>query len=841
MLTSSPPLSSTPRRHSRRRFVGLLLLSLLLVAMLGTAGWCYLVARRALPQLDGSVPVPGLSAPVTVIRDARGVPTIEAATLADLFFAQGYVTTQDRLFQMDGMRRYAAGELSEIIGNSLLEHDRRQRILGLRAAAHKTVGLVSAEDRARFEAYARGVNAYLDSHRNRLPLEFRILGYRPRPWTPEDSMLVASQMVEDLSIGPENALTREKILAKLGPELAADLYVNSSWHDHPPTARHPDVEGKTSTHSGKDNRNSKEKEKGKGEDNDQDDDDQDWGPNNSVARQTASPPSSGLLPEDLYLTLGSNNWVVSGAHTVSGKPLLSNDMHLAHQMPNLWYEAHLRCGDFDVAGVTLPGMPYVVVGHNQSIAWGFTNIGPTVEDAYIETFNDQGQYLAPDGWKQPEHRQELIHVKGSADVTVDVTLTRHGPVVTELYGGETRKIALRWTLYDGIRNPFFAVNSARNWEQFRHAFSEFDAPGQNVVYADVDGNIGYQATGKIPIRASGDGSLPENGSDNLHEWIGYIPFEKLPSVFNPPSGILGSANSRISPDGYPYSISAEWEAPWRAERIYRVLNSGRKFAPADMLALQTDIFSEAERFFAERFVYAVDHARSPSPRAKAAAEIMRQWDGRMSADSSAPTIEVRTREQLTRLLLEPKLGAAPSARNPADTTLSWKSYSWSMRSVWMENVLEHQPQRWLAPGYANYDELLAAAVDSAATAPGAPPDLNAWKWGQQNAVEIEHPILGRIPILRRWAGPGLREQSGSGYTVKAATRYHGPSERITTDLSDLDQSTLNLVTGQAGNFLSPYYMDQWDAWSQGYTFPLPFSRQAVRKARARELVLEPAK
>jgi penicillin G amidase len=843
MLTSSPPLSSTPRRHSRRRFVGLLLLSLLLVAMLGTAGWCYLVARRALPQLDGSVPVPGLSAPVTVIRDARGVPTIEAATLADLFFAQGYVTAQDRLFQMDGMRRYAAGELSEIIGNSLLEHDRRQRILGLRAAAHKTVGLVSAEDRARFEAYARGVNAYLDSHRNRLPLEFRILGYRPRPWTPEDSMLVASQMVEDLSIGPENALTREKILAKLGPELAADLYVNSSWHDHPPTARHPDVEGKTGTHSGKDNRNSKEKEKGKGkgEDNDQDDDDQDWGPNNSVARQTASPPSSGLLPEDLYLTLGSNNWVVSGAHTVSGKPLLSNDMHLAHQMPNLWYEAHLRCGDFDVAGVTLPGMPYVVVGHNQSIAWGFTNIGPTVEDAYIETFNDQGQYLAPDGWKQPEHRQELIHVKGSADVTVDVTLTRHGPVVTELYGGETRKIALRWTLYDGIRNPFFAVNSARNWEQFRHAFSEFDAPGQNVVYADVDGNIGYQATGKIPIRASGDGSLPENGSDNLHEWIGYIPFEKLPSVFNPPSGILGSANSRISPDGYPYSISAEWEAPWRAERIYRVLNSGRKFAPADMLALQTDIFSEAERFFAERFVYAVDHARSPSPRAKAAAEIMRQWDGRMSADSSAPTIEVRTREQLTRLLLEPKLGAAPSARNPADTTLSWKSYSWSMRSVWMENVLEHQPQRWLAPGYANYDELLAAAVDSAANAPGAPPDLNAWKWGQQNAVEIEHPILGRIPILRRWAGPGLREQSGSGYTVKAATRYHGPSERITTDLSDLDQSTLNLVTGQAGNFLSPYYMDQWDAWSQGYTFPLPFSRQAVRKARARELVLEPAK
>jgi penicillin amidase len=828
MVTASTPISSCHSGRSRGRIIGLLG-SLLLLALLGIGAWLYYIADSALPQVDGALQVPGLSAPVTITRGAHGVPTIDAANLADLFFAQGYVTAQDRLFQMDGMRRFAAGDLSEIVGDSQLAHDRQQRILGLRVAARKTVDLAPVEDRARFEAYARGVNAYIESHRSQLPLEFRILRYSPQPWTPEDSMLVASQMVEDLSTSPRNALTREKILAKLGPELTADLYVNSSWHDHPPTASHPSLDQDT------------------GKDDNDNDDDEDSGPDNSVAHRLEVPgppvflPSSGLPPEDFHLRLGSNNWVVSGAHTVSGKPLLSNDMHLGHQMPNLWYEAHLRCGNFDVVGVTLPGMPYVVVGHNQRVAWGFTNIGPTVEDAYIETFQSDGQYLTPDGWKQPDHRREVIHVKSKPDVIVDVMLTRHGPIVTELSPGETRKIALRWTLYDGIRNPFFAVNSAQNWEQFRRAFSEFDAPAQNVVYADVDGNIGYQATGRIPVRASGDGSLPENGSDSAHEWTSYIPFEKLPSILNPPSGIIATANSRITPDGYPYSISTEWEAPWRSDRIYRVLSSGKRFGPADMLALQTDIFSEADRFFAERFVYAVDHATSPSARAKAAAEIMRQWDGRMTADSAAPTLSVRAREQLTRLLLEPKLGAEPSDPQQARSTLNWKSYRWAMKPIWLENVIQHQLPRWLPRTYPNYDELLAAAVEAVVNGPGAPKDLNAWKWGQQNPVEIQNPVLGQIPVLQRWTGPGLRAQSGSGYTVKAATRYDGPSERITVDLSNLDQSTLNLVTGEAGNFLSPYYMDQWSAWYEGYTFPLPFSSPAVEKAEIHKLVLEPAK
>ena len=841
-MATTIPVSSRPRSRVSQALTWIL--SALLLATLGLLAWIHFQARSALPQLDGRLQAPRLAAPVTVRRDVHGVPTIEGTNLDDLFFAQGYVTAQDRLFQIDGMRRFAAGELAEIVGQGQVEHDRQQRILGMRVAARKTIETISAADRLRFEDYARGVNAFIESHRERLPVEFRILRYSPKAWTTEDSALIGAYMVEELSTSPRHALIREKVLAKLGPELTADLYVNSSWRDRPPTAERPSFEQKN---------------------DDEDDDDEDSGEDSSVAalhphgfpvilRNTAASPKSlfsfSALERRFFdepsLVLGSNDWVVSGEHTVSGKPLLSNDMHLGHQMPNLWYAAHLRCvssacGNFDVAGVTLPGYPYVIVGHNQRIAWGFTNVGPTVEDVYVESFNATGQYLTPQGWKEPEHRREVIHIKGKPDEELEVTLTRHGPIVTELVPGESRKLALRWTLYDGIRNPFFAVDAAQNWEEFQRAFSEFDAPGQNVVYADVDGNIGYHATGKVPIRSSGDGSLPESGSDDTHEWTGYIPFDKLPSVFNPPAGIIATANSRIAPDKYPYSISVEWEAPWRSARIYQVLETGKKFSAADMLALQTDIHSEADHFFSERFVYAVDHAQHASARAKSAADIMRQWDGRMTADSSAPTIAVRSRKELTRLLLEPKLGVAPPDATQAKSTLSWKSYSWMMETVWLDNIVQRQPKRWLPAAYANYDELLAAAVGSAVSGPDAPQDLNSWKWGKVNAVKIQNPVLGHIPFLDRWTGPGWKEQSGSEYTVKAVTGTYGPSERITDDLANLDGSTLNLVTGEAGNFLSPYYMDQWDAWYTNFTFPWVFSPQAVQQAIVHELVLEPGK
>ncbi len=837
-MATTLPVYSRPRSLFWR--VGGIILFVIVLAVAGLLIWCYSLARSALPQLDGKLAVTGLTAAVTITRDAHGAPTIEAADHQDLFFAQGYVTAQDRLFQMDGMRRFAAGDLAEVVGPNQLEHDRQQRILGIRQAAQKTIETISSEDRSRFEAYARGVNAFIDSHRDHLPVEFRILHYSPQPWTPEDSALIGAYMVQDLTTSPRHVLTREKILAKIGPDLTADLYVNTSWRDRPPTVARPAMD-QNQNPSG-----------------DDDDDDEDSGPDSSVAalkRISFTAPvalpflSAPAFFDDSPSMLGSNDWVVSGAHTVSGKPLLSNDMHLGFQMPNLWYEAHLRCvvsgcapsANFDVAGVTLPGNPYVIVGHNQRVAWGFTNIGPTIEDVYIENFNSSGQYQTPTGWKDPEHRHEVIHVKGQPDVAFDVQLTRHGPIVTDLVPGETRKLALRWTLYDGVRSPFFSIDSASNWDEFQKAFSQFDAPGQNVVYADVDGNIGYHATGKVPIRKTGDGSLPEDGSNDDHEWTGYIPFDKLPSIFNPESGIIGTANGRIAPSKYGYSISTEWEAPWRTDRIYRVLGSGKKFAAVDMLALQTDIYSDLDRLFAERFVYALDHAKHSSVRAKAAADILRQWDDRMTADSAAPTIAEQSREELTRMLLEPKLGPAPKDPALLKSTLSWKSYHWMMDTVWLDNVVEHQLKRWLPNGYANFDELLSAAVESAVNAPDAPRDLKSWKWGAANSIDIQNPVLGQIPLLNHWTGPGRRDASGSDYTVKAMHRTYGPSERITVDLANLDQSTLNLVTGEAGNFLSPYYMDQWDAWYTGFTFPWPFSPGAVHSEATHKLELQPAR
>ena len=832
------PLTAAPVHPPKSKFTFravIAVLVLLLLAFLGFDFWFYRAVRAALPQRDGTVRLAGLTAPVIITYDTLAVPNISASNLPDLFFAQGYITAQDRLWQMDMTRRFASGDLAVILGPKYLKYDREQRILGIRQVAARAAANMDPQQRAQFEAYAAGVNAYIEQHRKTLPLEFRFLGYAPHVWTVEDSLLVGLSMTEFLNHGLyKDKLEREKILARLGPELTADLFVNTSWRDHPPGADSSSIENEIPQESTPD----EEEQSPQGSKQKSGEKQVPLGINSGLGnakqqiprglKSTRDDKSSGG-PTTQHLRPGSNNWVISGVHSASGKPLLSNDMHLDLEIPDVWYEAHLTAGDFDVVGVTLPGVPYVIVGHNRRIAWGFTNLGPNVEDLYIEKFNEKGEYLTPQGWAKPEHRREIIRIKGKPEVTLEVMTTRHGPIITDLIPGETRKLALKWTVYDpqAMRIPFFAIDSARNWQDFETAFSQFGAPGQNVVYADVDGHIGYQATGLVPIRATGDGSMPVPGDDDAHEWTGYVPYDKLPSVYDPPSGIIATANGRVTPNEYPYELSIEWMSPYRTQRIYKLLSAPKKFTPADMLAIQTDVVSPFDRFCAERFVYAVDHTAHASARAKSAADLMRNWNGAMDIDSAAATIAVFSRDKLEDLLLRPRLGN------------DWKEYKWFMSSVWLENVLDHQPPRWLPPGYSGYDELLTRAVEEAVDDASATRALALWKWGRVHRVDIQHPFWSHFPILKKGAGTGSQPLSGDDETIKQVAPHFGPSERLTVDFSDLDGTTLDIVNGESGNIFDEHYNDQWDAYYHSRTFTLPFSHDAVQRGEAHHLRLEP--
>lgn len=811
MMSSPAPAPLPARSGARWRIAVRILAATVLLALLATAGtaaWFYRAAQAALPQLDGDLAVAGLGQPVRVVRDGKGVPHITAQSFEDLFFAQGFVTAQDRLWQMDMSRRYAAGELSEVLGAGYLEIDKTQRTYQLRAAARLAIAALTPAERLHMESYAHGLNAYIRQAAERLPAEFRVLRYAPREWTVEDSLLVGMSMAQMLNDEWQVEYWRERISAKLTPEAIADLYPNSSWRDHPPGAPAPRFDDlKENFPPG-------------------------FPPERPDGTRLLRPLPAAVADECDACVPGSNNWVVSGAHTASGRAMLANDMHLPHRIPNIWYEARLRLSDgarYDVGGVTLPGVPYVIVGRNRRIAWGFTNLSPDVQDLFIETFNAAGEYQTPSGWQKPEVRREIIRVKGKADVVHDVVVTRHGPIISGLLPGETRKLALQWTIHDAAFHglPFFDMNSAGTWEQFRAAAARFGGPGQNMVYADVDGHIGYQATGRVPTRAAGDGSLPASGADDTHAWTGVLPFEHMPSVFDPPSGILATANSRITPQ-VQQPIATQWFSPYRTERIYRLLRSGKRFTAADMVALQNDVYSEFDHFLAGRIVYSLDRTRDATPRAREAADILRRWDGRMTASSAAPSIVTATRRQLWRLLLEPKLGQ------------DYRRYSWGYSTVALENILLRRQQRWLQGRYASYEALLHAAVEQVVTEQ-APNDLDSWKWSKRQPVEIAHPVFGAVPMLRRWAGPGVQPQDGGGLTVKQAGRTFGPSQRLVVDFGDAERFMLHIVNGQSGNIFSPHFNDQWTTWLGGGTQSFAWSDAALEAQKSHTLTLTPAR
>ncbi|WP_263383953.1 penicillin acylase family protein [Granulicella arctica] len=825
--------------------VVLLVVGFAVIAGLVTAHfWLRAAARNSLPQIDGTIAVSGPASAVTVLRDMHGVPHIRASSLDDLVFAQGYVTAQDRLWQMETLRRHASGTLAEILGKDLLPHDRAQRLLQIRAAADRAVAVLPPDQLHWLAVYARGVNASMADQQGHLPVEFRLLGFSPAPWVPRDSLLVGLAMFQDLTNTFPEKLDREVIAAKLPQELVADLYPVGSWRDHPVVQ--PVVDLTTPV------------------------EDIEQIPLDESQTKLRLPDkhalgsaehTQDLLAGDALLAgsatcegcrAGSNNWVVSGSRSASGKPLLSNDMHLSHGVPGIWYEADLQAGSFHAAGVTLPGTPFVIVGHNDHVAWGFTNLGADVQDLTVEHLRGSGssaEFQAADGgWQPLQHQSELIRVHHGLDVTLDVPETMHGklltPIISSLYPGEKRPISLRWTIYDpaNITSPFLAINSAGDGASLSAAFAAFGGPSQNMVFADDQGHIGYHAVGRIPLR--GDPShptppsaIPADASVTANEWsttAPYVPYDQLPHVADPAGGILATANARVVPDGFSYPITLDWAAPYRNERIWKVLAANPHMTSADMLALQTDVYSDLDRVIAQRLAYAIDHASLSGSRQKRlhqAADLLRDWNGHVDAKASAPAIVDAARAELWVLILTPKLGKSAAL------------YTWGEKSFAEEQLIMHTPARWLPSGYATWDDLLADAVDKGMSVDHAPSDLATWQYGKAHPVDIEHPVLASSPLLKRLmgypTGTGSLPQSGDTSTVKQVYRTFGPSERFTADLSDLDHSTLNLVLGQSGDPASPWFIDQFQAWYTGKTFPLPYTANAVQAATAHTLTLMP--
>ena len=904
VASSLPPSEPAPRPvpawRTLRRLAQATVLFLILLAILfplawfAARWWVRSTAQAALPQLDGTLAITGLAAPVTVRRDEHGVPHLRASTIDDLVFAQAFVTTGDRLFQMDLLRRHASGELAAILGSSLLPHDRLQRTLQVRAAADRAVTQLPPDQLHLLEVYARGVNAAIA--RQHLPLEFHLLGYKPAPWTPRDSILVSLAMFQDLTNQYPTKLAREALSARLPADLVPDLYPEGSWRDHPPTTPEPDlsIQGPEIEQVPLDESQYAQLQSP-------------GGPSFAPLAKGGLPSSSSQTscPE---CTAGSNNWVVSGAHTASGKPLLSNDMHLNHTLPGIWYEADLASseGSLHVSGVSIPGLPLIVVGHNAHVAWGFTNLGADVQDIYIETLRGSGnnqEFQAADGsWQPVTHLSEHIQVKHGSDETLDVLATRHGatltPILTPVLKGETRPLALRWTLYDPavLELPTLRIAQAHDWPSFLAAVSHFGGPAQNVVYADDAGHIGYHALGRIPMRGPGTAAAstldpnlanPEDPRDPdvtpditqnpsplaateiaartphaapqlsgplspvpivpspAHEWTGYIPFDQLPQVYDPPGGVIATANARIAPDNFPYPITLNWAAPYRNERIWHVLAGRKNLVPADMLAIQTDVYSDFDHVLAQRLAYALDHSprlasggytKGRTQSLRQAADLLRNWNGRMSADSSAAALAAAVHATLWPMLLAGHL----QGKLPPDPGAL---YVWGERDYALEQLLQHMPPRWLPTGTSNWNDLLASAVDHALAGARAPADLTTWRYGTAHTVDIEAPIYEQSEALQKLighpTGTQAQPQSGDTTTVKQVAHTFGPSERLTVSLADPDQSTLNIVAGQSGNPVSPWFLDQFPAWLHGTTFLSPFTDSAVSTTTTHTLTLTP--
>jgi penicillin amidase len=828
---------------------------LITVALLLCGGVLWWFVYRPLPQLDGSAQVFGLQQNVTVERDGWGVPHVRATSVEDMVEAEGYVMAQDRLWQMDLLRRAALGQLSEILGDKTLVIDQRFRTFGFDRAAARDVAQLDPEIRGIMEAYARGVNRFIETHQNRLPIEFSLLKYKPRPWQPADTVAISGYMYLTLTDHWEAELTRAKVAERVGPERARELFADDAAMDHF-VIGDPNVP----------NDGAKRAHKRNNDDNEDDDDDDikpdtvlkanavtpsgqvspsalvdltSALPDTSSASRTSDAAVAQLLPSvqeflrtsqnEIRQGLGSNNWVVSGAHTASGKPLLANDTHLELMVPSIWYQLHITAPGWNVKGFTLPGAPLVVIGHNDKIAWGFTNNGADVQDLYIETFNPEApdEYRVRGSWTKAQTIDEVIKIKGQPDQHFPVVITRHGPIV---HREGDKAYAMRWTATEpgGLANSYNFLGKAKNWDEFRDAMKKVWGPGQNAVYADVKGNIGYIMAARVPIRKRGHGEVPVPGDTDDYEWTGYIPFEQLPQAFNPDTGLIVTANARVVGPKYKPYLTDRWEEPYRTARIYDLLHDKHDLRVEDMLKVETDTYSYPHVFLSEQLLAADKKVHPKDTRAQQLIEGLKDWNGIADAKLAEVTFLERARLAAIRILLQPYLGS--------ETDL----YQWR-RTTFLQKVLTDRPAKWLPSAFKSYDDLLAAAADESVAKMAEESKserVEDWAWKNFNSVEMLHAI-GREGLLKRFFSITGSPQSGTPYSVRAASKRHGPSMRFVADLSDWDNSILLITTGESGQLGSSHYSDQFPYWYTGKEILGPFSDQAELAARRHLLTLRP--
>ena len=787
------PIGQVPigQEMSRRSlaFNALMLLTVLSVAV----GFVSLMS--SLPRIEGPLQVQGLELPATIARDKYSIPRITARSTRDAYFVLGWVHAQDRMWQMDLQRHVASGRLAELVGERGLTNDRFMRVLGLQHLASDSFASLDKPTRDVLTAYADGINTWIDANGHRLPLEYRLLNAQAEKWSPADSLVWGRMMGLQLAGNWRDNILRGKLAARLDAQRLAELFPGTPVDspvtvalngDAPHAAAKPDA------------------------------------PTTSLAD---FPLNSFLadLPPASETHLASNAWVIDGAHSASGKPMLANDPHLQFQAPVLWYLASIEAPGLSVSGATVPGIPFHLVGHNPRIAWGTTSTQADTNDVFMERVTPDGMsYITPTGTHPFESRQETIKVKGDDDVVITVRETRNGPVISDILGtnlnGPNEVMTLRSTALEPGDTTAQALNRlqrAVDWRTFLAAAKDFSAPVQNLFYADTSGNIGFTVAGRIPIRKSGNGNMPVAGWTGQGDWMGWIPPAKLPQVYNPKAGIIVNANNRVAPQSYPYTISTQWPDGHRAQRIGELLKDHKSFTTNDMNAMQMDAVS----LVALEFKDLATRIDVKDERTRQAAQMIAAWDGNMQQNRPEPLIFNVWMGHLWHDLLEPVLGDDLRAYGP-------------LRPAVLQGILTRY-RHWCTDSATpplSCEDIAARSLEVSIAELSARhgPDPRTWLWGSEHhavfANNVLSPMVKAVPFLRHFVDHSVATD-GDDFTINRGsyapgdnpaksnfTNIHGAGLRAVFNLADLQSSRFVIATGQSGNVLSRHYDDLIPEW-----------------------------